>query len=332
MIRHHTWLVAAGALACFSVPTTAAPRPRSRGLDANVRQVQSASAGDRVYRAVVSLRGVQPTLTVEILGARRRWRQFRVLVSTPITAGVLASNRRRVDLSPATTIDLRGWSQSRGSAELQFAVNGPGGRYRCRVSANRQSVSGALCQGQATHPLPQPLPPPPPQPQPQPVGHNYAGDPQVIRACGNAVYGQQNRTMCLAAVFRVRTDPTRMIAACDKSIYGDAATLDCIKLGAASHRDISPAIIACDAATTGNTNTLACVRAAGALGPYIAVIAACDQAMVGDPNTLSCIQIASRIRGRNPVPTIRSCAESMVGDSAALACLNTAAGRYRPTR
>ena len=61
---------------------------------------------------------------------------------------------------------------------------------------------------------------------------NWAGQPQVIAACGKAFFGQAGQTSCLDAVANFPIDPTASITACRTAMFGDANALACLQRAA----------------------------------------------------------------------------------------------------
>ncbi len=156
---------------------------------------------------------------------------------------------------------------------------------------------------------------------PPPVRINWAGQPQVIAACGQAFFGQAGQTSCLDAVARFPVDPTASIVACHASLFGDANALACLQRVALAPGDATELIRACHLSLFGDANALACIdHGRSARFEPSGIVRACHQAMFGDATALRCIAIAATA-ARDPSPTLAACRGSMRGDEAVMGCL-----------
>lgn len=163
--------------------------------------------------------------------------------------------------------------------------------------------------------------PRPPEVVPPPVRINWAGQPDVIAACGRSFFGQAGQTSCLGAVASFPVNPTASIMACDTSMFGDDNALACLQRGALAPGDTTALIRACDQAMFGDDNALRCMdHGRAARFEPSGIVQACDQAMFGDDNALRCIAIATSA-ALDPSPTLAACKSSMSGDDAVMGCL-----------
>ncbi|MCA9517011.1 MAG: hypothetical protein KC635_18840 [Myxococcales bacterium] len=127
--------------------------------------------------------------------------------------------------------------------------------------------------------------PPPPQ---------WGAMPNVIKACGDAFIGS-NSQRCLDIVRDYTYDPVPAIRACEDAVIGDEHGLQCLQHAKAFRGDPSSALRACNDALIGDDSVMACLDAAAfARVDPAPAIRACADAAIGDNNTLSCIQGAFR--------------------------------------
>jgi len=188
---------------------------------------------------------------------------------------------------------------------------------KCTIDTRQRSWRTS-CEGKYTGSGGAAPPPPPPAP---PEKVNWAGKPEVIKACGDVFDGQANESACLDTVVAYRYNPLPAISTCDRSMDGDENELKCLRWGGSTPFDQSAALMSCDNAMDGDDNELKCfgavINARYAMSP---AIEACDRAMDGDENELRCIGYAVSA-AKNPAATIAACDQSMDGDESELACI-----------
>jgi hypothetical protein len=279
-------------------------------------------------------------LTVEVTIDARSWKFVRDNRIEPILQLWVGSREQPVDLrlrGPHDTQKVQlpagegGWSQVR----MRIAGGGPRHELSWMVLGGVELTMLTL-KVTGTQPVvaaPMPLPPGPGperghgRGQGPGQGLNRAGDPGVIKACGDVMSGSTDQQACLDAVQPYRWDPTPMLRACYKTMSGDVNTLACIRAAASLPMSAVATLDACYQAMSGNTNTLSCLgSAARARYEPSAAIGACYRAMSGNTDALTCIGYAAAAPS-DPSPTIRACDQSMSGDTAVLGCIARAVGR-----
>jgi hypothetical protein len=133
------------------------------------------------------------------------------------------------------------------------------------------------------------------QPPPPPPGPNWAGEPRIIAACGDAFDGTTNEKACLDIVKKSANDPTGLIASCEALMDGDASELECLRVLIAVRFEHSAMVRTCDEIMDGDTNELECLRAGVAYSQDpTATMRACDSARSGDTEELGCIRDGTR--------------------------------------
>ncbi len=182
---------------------------------------------------------------------------------------------------------------------------------------------------------------------------HWAGDPDVIRACGAAFVGSSNSTTCTEKVDRAPESPVETIVACDGAFVSNADVLSCLSNALDTpHQNPPPeVIVACDEAMVGSADTLQCIRDASPAAAPRSLVSACDQAFGGTSETLQCIQsaapsthppadwipacdratvsststlkcvAAASLYRSNPAPTIEACGDASTGDAAIVTCI-----------
>lgn len=160
---------------------------------------------------------------------------------------------------------------------------------------------------------------------------NWAGNPDVIAACGWAFNAPGAEVGCLDAARNYLANPVPVIKACDSALNADEAELNCVKLLARvpvpAQGNLPRMLAACDDAFNADASTLTCVQdAMSAVYPTENVIKACDLAFSQDAQTNACVRTAAASR-QDPTPQLQACDRGMSGDAQTLACFERAISR-----